>query len=91
MLIFTPGKRTGEGKLRLEVFDSLGDAKTGRWCKAPEFPDGCECFNPETFLHGVATHYVREDGYRHGACENCAKERWAGKHLYRIPKKANNG
>jgi hypothetical protein len=74
----------------LSMFDTLGDAKTGRWCIPPEVPDRCNCFDPKTFRHGIATHYWVEKGrdgktYRNGACRKCRPE---GVRLYRIPNRS---
>ena len=57
----------------LVAFDTNGDAKVGRWCRPPQYPDRCaRCFDPDTLLTLPATHfYEGEDGYRHGACAGC--------------------
>ncbi len=56
------------------VFSSLGDAKVGRWCKAPEVPDRCYyCWDKETMLHNVAVAYRTVDGWRRGLCAKCAE------------------
>ena len=63
----------------LGAFDSLGNAKTGRWCAPPQVPDRCyECWDSETMLHREAEGYREEteDGqtWRLGVCHRCHPE-----------------
>ena len=83
-------------KGQIKAFNTLGDAKVGRWCGMDEYPDRCYCWNPDTMLHGHATHYVLRyaragrgrcagrSTHREGRCVNCADKRGGGK-LYKIP------
>lgn len=52
------------------------DAKVGRWCRAPEFPDRCDCVDKKTLAHLPAEGYYEEtdpDGtvWRYGVCRQC--------------------
>jgi len=63
----------------LHIYNPDSEAKTGRWCKAPQIPDRCyKCFDPKTLAHYPAEGFREEkapDGtvWRFGTCHRCQK------------------
>jgi len=74
MPIIITGTKNG-----LHIYNPDREAKTGRWCKAPQIPDLCyKCFDPETLAHYAAEGFREEkaaDGtiWRYGTCHRCQK------------------
>jgi len=58
----------------LHLFNSLGNAPVGRWCKPPLVPDRCYCRDAETMLNLPAAGYAADEVYRVGACYGCYKK-----------------
>jgi hypothetical protein len=68
-MIIIWSNESGDG---LVYHNPNGDAKVGRWCKAPLIPDICyNCFDLENLRHYPAEGYTDNDGWRVGICHRC--------------------
>ncbi len=53
------------------IFNSLGDARIGRWCRPPQVPDRCNCYAPDGSNLIADGYYLDTEGWRTGLCPRC--------------------
>lgn len=56
----------GQPIMAVNLLDKYGNARVGRWCKAPESPDRCDYCPLDDIRPAVGFRVI--DGWRHGYC-----------------------